>query len=52
MGVVFFLVVTPIGIVVRMLKGNPMVHTVEDGGYWHDRASPDDASSQSMERQF
>jgi len=34
LGVVYFLVITPIGIVMRVFGGNPLRHRKRDGSYW------------------
>ena len=51
MGVVYFVVLTPIGLGMRVAGRRPLVHTVRDGGFWFDRgaAKPEPAR---MERQF
>lgn len=51
MGVVYFLILAPIGIVMRLSGKNPMVHAAGDQGYWFDRdeTRPEPAR---MERQF
>jgi hypothetical protein len=51
MGVVYFAILTPIGVGMRLFGRNPMVHAVGDRGYWFDRgaAKPEPAR---MERQF
>lgn len=51
MGIVYFLVVTPIGFVIRRAKGNPLVHSAEGGSYWFERGN-DSASRSDMRRQF
>ena len=51
MGIVYFLVLTPIGVVVRRVRGNPLVHSEDGHGYWIAR---DDAATEKtdMRRQF
>jgi len=51
MGVVYFVVLTPIGLGMRLAGRRPLVHTVHDKGFWFDRgaAKPEPAR---MERQF
>jgi hypothetical protein len=34
LSVVYFLVLTPIAIILRLLRGNPMKHQAQDGSYW------------------
>ncbi len=51
MGIVYFLVLTPIALVVRRTKGNPLVHPEDDTGFWFDRDDADTAKS-DMRRQF
>jgi hypothetical protein len=51
MGVVYFLVLTPTGLIMRALGRNPLVHGADAGSYW--KARPEGARrSASMERQF
>ncbi len=51
MGVVYYLVLTPIGAVMRLAGHRGLVHPLHQGGYWEDRgtAKPEPAR---MERQF
>ena len=51
MGIVFYLVLIPIGLLVRVIKGNPLRHARRDSGYWIPREvrGPDRAT---MEHQF
>lgn len=49
MGVVYFLVLTPVAALVRLFGSNPIVHEPEDGSYWA-RREPDRQSS--MTRKF
>jgi hypothetical protein len=51
MGVVYFVILTPIGLGMRLFGRRPMVHVAGARGYWFDRdgAKPDPAR---MERQF
>lgn len=51
MGIVFYLVLTPIGLVVRLVKGNPLRHKAGGEGFWIARATrtPDPAM---MKHQF
>lgn len=51
LGVLYFLVITPTGIVRRAFGGNPLKHTDPDGGYWKARTG-DDAGRSDLRRQF
>ena len=51
MGIVYFLVLTPIALLVRSAKGNPLVHGGGGRGYWHIKGDGQDAKS-DMRRQF
>jgi len=51
MGIVYFLVLFPIGFFIRRFKGNPLVRAGTDGSYWVSRAS-ETAQRGSMDRQF
>ena len=51
MGVVYFLVLTPIGIAVRTVKGNPLVRSNDGSGYWIAK-DPDATTKTDMRRQF
>lgn len=51
MGVMYLVVLTPVGILRRSLGGNPLVHRLEKQSYW--RTRPDNARrSASLSRQF
>ena len=51
MGILYLLVLTPVGILRRALSRNPLVHREVDSSYW--RRRPEGARrSASMERQF
>jgi hypothetical protein len=53
MGIVYFVVLTPIAFLRRLAGGNPMTHEIADDGYWVTRVKPDpEASRKRMERQF
>ncbi len=53
MGIVYFVVLTPIAIVRRMAGGNPMTHKLEADSYWAKREPLEpEAARQRMERQF
>ena len=49
MGIVFFVVVTPIGLLMRLLGRRPMVHGEQAGGFW---APPASGGRSDIERQF
>lgn len=49
MGIVFFLVITPIALIMRALGRRPMKHAEKDGSFWIE--SPSGGRS-DMERQF
>ena len=51
MGIVYFLVLTPIAFAVRSVKGNPLVHRSGKSGYWFIKNEGQDAKS-DMRRQF
>ena len=50
MGVVYFVVLTPIGLLKRTLGSNPMAPRSDGSSYWV--ARHDDVTQRSMERQF
>ena len=51
MGVMYLLVLTPVGIVRRAVGGNPLAHPEVSASFWHSR--PEGARrSNSMKRQF
>ncbi|NNF37217.1 MAG: hypothetical protein HKN71_01005 [Gemmatimonadetes bacterium] len=50
MGIVYFLVLTPIGILRRLLGSNPVKHPAVDGSYWHTR--PEKRRRGNLHRQF
>jgi saxitoxin biosynthesis operon SxtJ-like protein len=50
MGVVYFLVITPIGLLMRLVGRKPLVHPSHGSGFWHD-AGPQREAAQ-MKRQF
>ena len=53
MGIVYFVILTPIGIIRRLAGGNPLVHPSSDDSYWIARKALDsDARRSRMERQF
>ena len=49
MGVVFFVVITPIAVVMRLFGRHPLVHSERNGSYWVTRATD---VRNDMERQF
>jgi Na+/proline symporter len=49
MGVVFFLVVTPIAFLMRLVGRRPLVHQERDGGFW---VPPASGGRSDLERQF
>jgi hypothetical protein len=49
MGVIFFLVITPIGFAMRRFGRRRLVHQVRDGGFWMPPAS---GGRSDLERQF
>jgi hypothetical protein len=51
MGIVYFLVLTPVGLVLRVMARRPLSRNATIEGYWIDR-SKDAARRGSMERQF
>ena len=51
MGMVFFLVLTPVALFVRSLRGNPLVHRAQGTGYWSKKGETQDGKS-DMHRQF
>lgn len=51
MGVVYFVILAPIGLVMRLAGRNPMVHASGNAGYWFDR-EPGQPEPARMERQF
>ena len=53
MGIVYFVVLTPIGFIRRSVGANPLVHKAERESYWIARAAQDAGKQRSrMERQF
>ncbi len=49
MGVVFFIVITPIGLLMRLVGRKALVHREERGGFW---MAPASGGRSDMERQF
>jgi hypothetical protein len=53
MGIVYFVLLTPIGFIRRSFGGNPLAHKAVRESYWIARAAPDAGKQRSrMERQF
>jgi hypothetical protein len=53
MGIVYFLVLTPVGVVRRLAGTNPLVHRLNNGTYWIRRTSRQEEKARlQMERQF
>jgi hypothetical protein len=50
MGVMYLLVLTPVGVLRRTFGGNPMVHPAQDGSYWKSR--PEGRRAGNLTRQF
>ena len=50
MSVIYFLVLTPVGLIRRMTAGNSLVHQEAASGFWRQRAAGSRRSN--MERQF
>lgn len=50
MGITYFLILTPTGILRRLLGRNPVVREARDGSYWVSR--PEAARKSDIERQF
>ncbi len=51
MGVLYFVVLTPAGLLMRLLGRNPLRHKGAGGGFWVSHAAADDQRA-GMERQF
>ena len=51
MGIVYFLVLTPTGCLMRLFGKNPIRHPLSEGGFWI-RRLPGDRESGRMEHQF
>ena len=37
LGIVYFAVITPTGLIMRILGHRPLAHPIRDGGFWHSR---------------
>jgi len=51
MGVVYFVVIAPIGLLMRLFGKNPLVHRSVNDSYWHRREPHSDPAS-TMRHQF
>lgn len=49
MGAVYFLVLTPTGLIMRLVGRRPMAHPLKDGSFWHSNA---DRPTSDLRRQF
>lgn len=53
MGIVYFVILTPIGLLRRIFGGSPLVHRMAENSYWIARAPVDpERARRRMERQF
>jgi hypothetical protein len=53
MGIVYFVVLTPAGLIRRTFGSNPLVHRADNGSYWEPRPSRErEPQRRRMERQF
>lgn len=53
MSIVYFVVLTPVGVLRRLSGGNPLVHRADNGSYWVRRPARDaEKARRQMERQF
>ncbi len=53
MGIVYFVVLTPVGVIRRVAGANPLVHRADKGSYWVRRPSMDEEKlRRRIERQF
>ena len=53
MGIVYFVVLTPVGVVRRIAGANPLVHRPSNGSYWIRRPErEEERARRQMERQF
>jgi hypothetical protein len=48
MGIMYYLMITPMGLLRRTLGSHPLRHPMRDGGYWVERSVP----RGDLERQF
>ena len=49
LGIVYFVVLAPVGLLRRTIGRHPLRHEPREGSYWHDRR---DAPASDLERQF
>jgi hypothetical protein len=49
LGIVYFIVLTPIGMLRRLFAGSALVHRATDTGFWLDRSA---SGRSSLDRQF
>lgn len=53
MGIVYFVVLTPVGVVRRIVGANPLVHRLNNDSYWIRRPQRDEEKTRrQLERQF
>jgi len=52
LGIVWFVVITPIGWIRRLAGGNPIRHEVRGDGYWIVRGDGGDGARSDLKRQF
>ena len=50
MGIIFFVVIAPIGFIMRIVGRNPVKHDARNGSYWTDHAAEDERGA--MTNQF
>ena len=50
MGIIYFLVLTPMALMRRLIGGNPMRHTASENSYWATHSAP--PKGKDMEHQF
>jgi hypothetical protein len=50
MGVMYLVVLTPVGVLRRLFGGNPVVHAAHDASYWKPR--PEGRRAGNLKRQF
>ena len=51
MGIVYFVTIVPVGVVMRMLGRNPLVHGQTEGGFWI-KTKPESRRPDHMHHQF
>ena len=49
MGIVYFVVLTPTGLLMKLFGRRPMTHELKDGGFWY---STTDREVRDLNRQF